>query len=226
MNLINNRDVSRIEAFSDGVFAISATLLVVSLEVPESFSQIVTALYGFIAFALSFAMLIFIWSLHNAFFRRYNLQDAMTIVWNSILLFVVLFYVYPLKYISIGFVMSFIDINAGKLISSFAELQQLFIIYGAGFVAVFASFGLLYRHALKKSAILDLDELDKFEARSTLNAMLIYVGVGLFSIFLAITAIGLQFALPGWIYGLLGPLHYMHDRRYEKKKQQLLVSNT
>ena len=150
MNFRNISDVSRIEAFSDGVFAISATLLVVSLDVPESFSEIVRGSYGFIAFSLSFAMLIFIWSLHNTFFRRHNLQDGMTIVWNSILLFVVLFYVYPLKYISIGFVMSFIDIHAGKLINSFIELQQLFIIYGAGFVAVFASFGLLYRQALKK----------------------------------------------------------------------------
>lgn len=91
------KEVSRIEAFSDAVFALSATLLVVSLEVPDNFAELVNGLYGFIAFAFSFAMLIFIWAQHNSFFRKYNLQDGVTIFWNSILLFVILFYVYPLK---------------------------------------------------------------------------------------------------------------------------------
>jgi uncharacterized membrane protein len=96
------KEVSRIEAFSDAVFALSATLLVVSLEVPHSFSDLVNSLYGFIAFASSFAMLIFIWSQHNAFFRRYNMRDGATILWNSILLFVILFYVYPLNTFPLG----------------------------------------------------------------------------------------------------------------------------
>jgi len=225
MKIKNIRDVSRIEAFSDGVFAISATLLVVSLEVPQNFDQLTEGLLGFIAFGFSFAALILIWSLHNQFFRRYDLQDGITIVWNSVLLFVVLFYVYPLKYISIGFVSSFIKLNsASGLINSLSELRQLFLIYGAGFIAVFLSFALLYNHAFRKSTELKLSPLEKFEARSTFFSMLIYVAVGMFSVILALTWVGgLHYALPGWIYGVLGLLHYFHSRRYKIQKQKLSV---
>ncbi len=53
---------------------------------------------GAVPFACCFALLVWIWYEHNAFFRRYGLQDAYTILLNSVLLFVVLLYVYPLKF--------------------------------------------------------------------------------------------------------------------------------
>jgi len=214
------KEISRIEAFSDAVFALSATLLVVSLEVPDSFAELLHSLYGFIAFAFSFAMLIFIWSQHNAFFRRYNLQDSATIFYNSILLFVVLFYVYPLKYISIGFVSSFFKFEStSPIISTITELKQLFLVYGLGFIFVFLSFFLLYRHALSKATELQLTEQEIFDVRTYLEYHLIFVFVGLISVLLTILNVGILFALPGWIYGLLGPLLYWHGRYRHKKMQ-------
>ena len=73
------RDVTRLETLSDGVFAFSATLLVVSLEVPRRFTELVANLYGFIAFGLTFTALILIWSAHRGFFRRHQLADGWTI---------------------------------------------------------------------------------------------------------------------------------------------------
>ena len=218
-------EVSRIEAFSDAVFALSATLLVVSLEVPHGFADLVNNLYGFIAFAFSFAMLIFIWSQHNAFFRKYGLQDAVTIFWNSILLFVILFYVYPLKYISIGLVSSFLDINSGPaLISSISELKQLYIIYGIGFVFVFLSFVLLYRHASTKAGELSLPDSDIFDTRTMLQYHLLFVMVGLISVAITVLNIGIRLGLPGWIYGLLGPILFWHGRHRKRKKQVKFAS--
>lgn len=223
--MIRVKEVSRIEAFSDAVFALSATLLVVSLEVPHSFSDLVNSLYGFIAFAFSFAMLIFIWSQHNAFFRRYSLQDGATILWNSILLFVILFYVYPLKYISIGLVSSFLDINSDTaLISSVSELKQLYIIYGIGFVFVFLSFVLLYRHASAKAEELSLTDSDIFDIRTMLQYHLLFVMVGLISVAITIFNIGVRVGLPGWIYGLLGPVLFWHGRHRRRKKQTKFAS--
>src|SRR5687768_18231837 len=91
------REVSRIEGFSDAVFGFALTLLVASIEVPPDFEALKLTLRGFLPFALTFALISWIWYLHYSFFRQFGLEDRLTIILNSILLFVVLFFVYPLK---------------------------------------------------------------------------------------------------------------------------------
>jgi len=86
-----HREVSRIEAFSDAVFAFGITLLVVSLEVPKTFDELMLVIRGFPAFAVSFAMIFQVWWRHYRFFRSYDLEDSFVVVWTGVLLFVVLF---------------------------------------------------------------------------------------------------------------------------------------
>src|SRR5438128_3811905 len=92
-------EVSRLEGFSDAVFAFAVTLLVVSLEVPRTYTELVAAIRGFFPFAVCFTALVMIWREHYVFFRRYGLHDDATIWLNAALLFLVLFYVYPLKFL-------------------------------------------------------------------------------------------------------------------------------
>ena len=65
-------DFSRVVAFSDGVFAIAITLLVLALEIPESVNDVGTELWNqnddFLAYLLSFAVLGSLWLSHHRFF--------------------------------------------------------------------------------------------------------------------------------------------------------------
>ena len=53
-------EVSRLETLMDGVFAISVTLLIVSVEVPKQFSDFISAMWGFPGFAITFTFLFMI----------------------------------------------------------------------------------------------------------------------------------------------------------------------
>lgn len=207
------RDVSRLEGFSDAVFAFSATLLVVSLEVPTTFQELLADLRGFAAFGVSFGALMLIWTVHNAFFRRYGLQDAATTFLNACLLFVVLFYVYPLKFMAESAIGSLWGGQVAFGMRGWEDLALLFMLYGAAFVAVFLCVALLYRHAFRQRAALDLSAEEAHEARFLYRHYLIFVGVGLLSVGMAALGIGVRFGVPGFAFFLLGPLCYWHGVR-------------
>src|SRR5947207_4796533 len=96
---LRGQEVTRLESFSDAVFGFALTLLVVSLDVPKTFDDLVTTLRGFPAFAICFLFLALIWNGHYKFCRRYGLDDGTTRFLTCALLFLVLFYVYPLKFL-------------------------------------------------------------------------------------------------------------------------------
>src|SRR5215813_6803567 len=157
-------EVSRTEGLSDAVFGFAITLLVVSLEVPKTFAELMQTMRGFGAFAISFTLLFIVWYNQYKFFRRYGLQDNITMLLNAVLLFVVLFYVYPLKFVFSLMVNRFTggqgdfrlpDGTIGHMVESNGQIGKLMLIFGAGYVAVFGVFVLLYWHAYRKRAELD-----------------------------------------------------------------------
>src|ERR1700727_2875295 len=122
-------EVTRFEGFTDAVFAFAVTLLVVSLEVPKTFPELMVAMHGFFAFAICFTLLANVWSQHYRFFRRYALETPWVVFLNCALLFFVLFYVYPLKFL-------FTAMFERSEISA-AETRSLFTIWSLGYAAVF-----------------------------------------------------------------------------------------
>ena len=227
---MRKHEITRLEAFSDAVFGFAATLLVVALEVPSTFPELVSNLSGFLAFGLSFAMLVLIWAAHNGFYRRYGMDDAGTVVLNSILLFVVLFYVYPLKFLTTTFVDGWLRGGGGRAagerlgFTSLQDLGHLFAIYGAGFGAIFLCLVLMYWRAGRRSAALGLSAGERYEAFMMARHYGIFVGVALVSVGLAEAGLGLQFGLPGFIYSLLGPLCGAHGAWSGRRRRALAAT--
>jgi hypothetical protein len=135
-------EISRLEGLSDAVFAFAVILLVVSLEVPETFDELLRVLRGFFAFAVCFAILFWVWYDHYRFFRRYGLADGVTTTLTGVLLFLVLFYVYPMKFV---FTMLFDQLfgDAPANVIQPGQVPLLMLVYGAGFIAVQLVFILL-----------------------------------------------------------------------------------
>jgi uncharacterized membrane protein len=67
MNGQRRHEITRLEGFSDAVFGFALTLLVVSLEVPRSYDELMGIMSGFMSFACCFALLLWIWHEHNVF---------------------------------------------------------------------------------------------------------------------------------------------------------------
>ena len=96
---IRGREVTRLESFSDAAFGFALTLLVVSLEVPKTFADLLATMRNVPAFAVCFVVLILIWNHHYLFSRRFGVEDGLTRVYTFLLLFIVLLYIYPLKFL-------------------------------------------------------------------------------------------------------------------------------
>ena len=70
--------MTRVETFTDAAFAFALTLLVISLQPPTSFNDLLTALRGVPPFLLSASMLMMFWWGHHQWSRRYGLDDMWT----------------------------------------------------------------------------------------------------------------------------------------------------
>jgi uncharacterized membrane protein len=214
-------EISRVEGFTDAVFAFAVTLLVVALEVPHTFEGLLDVLRGFPAFIICFTILMTFWNAHFRYHRRYGLEDAFSRVMTMAILVLVLFFVYPLKYLFTMLTVNLFGMHMhdAPQLQSAMQVDVLYTIYGLGFAGVWSLYALLYWHALRRRAALGLSEVEILLTRADLTANFIYVGVCLLSVLLAWTL--RDPAIPGLIYFLLGPLHAFAGRRFGKKAEAM-----
>jgi len=179
-------EVSRLEAFSDVIFGFAISLLVVSLEAPKSYGQLMEMMHGMLPFALCFFIFIDMWFEHHHFYRRYALGDTPTILLNTLLLFVILFYVYPMRYMLTLAARSFLG-EAEQV--SVPHGRVLFTIYGLGFAAVFYLLGALYYRAWLLRDKLELNAVERIDTLESILDNLATGSIGLLSAILAQTSL-------------------------------------
>jgi uncharacterized membrane protein len=86
-----NTETTRVEAFSDGVFAIAITLLILEIKVPSPSggalaAQLIKQWPSYISFAMSFAFIGIMWMNHHRLFTHIERCDDLLLVFNLLLL--------------------------------------------------------------------------------------------------------------------------------------------
>jgi uncharacterized membrane protein len=117
------KETTRVEAFSDGVFAIALTLLILEIKVPDlkDFStseKLLAALIGlwpsYFAFLLSFTAVLIMWINHHGFFKYLRRIDSAFLFANGFLLLMVTFINFPTAVLA-----TYIDTPAFNIASAF-----------------------------------------------------------------------------------------------------------
>lgn len=183
----------RVEAFSDGVFAIIVTLLVLELKVPhlhdalsnhEAFEALVELYPKFLSFILSFIYVVIFWVNHHHFFHLITHVNRGLVWLNNMLLLCLSFIPFPTAFIG-----DYPNNSVG--LAFFA-----FILTLSGIV-----FNLMWRHAYKKGLFNELVTPQYFAkaARVGFVGPLCYVVAGMLAFVLPVIA---------WCIFIFIPIYY------------------
>lgn len=214
-------EILRIEALSDAVFAFSVSLLVAALEVPQTFEELRVILNGAIPFFATVAMIFLFWYQQYKFFRRYGLNDVGTILLNLAYLAVILFYVYPLKFLFAVLLTSWTGIDLfphatekGLHILQQEDFSQLIIFFSIGYAVLWLLLLLMYQRALSASKRMELTPFEILVTKKERRGAFLNVCVGLASMLLAFAG---QELLSGICYLLIPLLMVLNNRKTKQK---------
>ena len=168
--IARRHEISRLEAFSDAVFAFALTLLVVSLEPPQA-TRAGGRMGPLVRVLLRAPRLDLVRAQHvlppvRPAGRLYDPAQRRVAVR-------VLLYVYPLKFMFDSLFARFLPRLKPPEPLELWQLANAASIYAVGFIAIFVLFALLYRHALASRHELALSELEMFDARTAVGHHLI-----------------------------------------------------
>jgi TMEM175 potassium channel family protein len=133
-------EFARVVAFTDGVFAIAITLLVLGLDVPSHAGDLTEALFdqrqSLFAYALSFAVLGKLWVSHHSFFGGLHSFDRTLIVLN-------------LAYLAWIALVPF----TSELLGNYVDKAPSVIVYAASVVGVTVTFGAQIAYAYRRGLL-------------------------------------------------------------------------
>jgi uncharacterized membrane protein len=225
------KEPGRLENFSDAVFALAITLLLISTSPPSSFEQVKRFAFDLIPFLLCITLIITIWHEHYVFFLRYGLRNGRIVALNTLFLVIVLFYVYPLKFLTKLILIPIAALTGqdailnemGGMIKS-KDIADLMIIYGLGAAAVFLVLRWMYAYAYAQAHDLELNEIEKFDTQAKIRGNTLMALIPLISVVVAIIFHGHWVAglLAGITYFLYTPVMVVYGNRVDRDRKKLL----
>jgi uncharacterized membrane protein len=226
------KEPGRLENFSDAIFALAITLLLISTSPPSTFEHLRRFVFDLLPFLACIALIILVWHEHFTFFLRYGLRDRTMIFLNTLFLVIMLFYVYPLKFLTkvillypLAWLLKEREIlkELAGMINS-ADMGALMMIYGFGAFSVFSTLTLMYRYANKKADDLNLSPLERFDTATSIRTnflMALIPGISMVLAFLFRSS-WLAGPVAGFVYMLYTPVMMVHGSRADKKRKVLV----
>jgi TMEM175 potassium channel family protein len=153
---------NRLEAFSDGVFAVAITLLVLEIEVPGGenlWHELKEQWPSFAAFAVSFWVIGIIWVNHHGVIDHLKRADRGVLYLNLLVLMTVVFIPFSTELFAVH-------------LKSGADEKVAAIVYSSSFLAMGVSFGLLWTYVTSHRKALGVSLTDE-EVRRTKRSFLI-----------------------------------------------------
>ena len=192
----------RVEAFSDGVFAIAITLLVLEISVPESdfdnlWKGIADQWPAYLGYATSFLTIGGLWFVHHGIFRRLASADSMVMRLNILLLMLVAFLPFPTKLVAEA-----IDLRSAE--------RAAVIFYGLVLLSISVVIGALWRYVADHRDLLDPDVTDEDVAAMTL---LTTPSIGFYVVFVLLALLAPTVAAFGYlVIAVVGMFRTRGDR--------------
>lgn len=214
------KNPSRLDSLTDGVFGIAITLLIFNLSDPNSFEDLLTFTKTLPAFLISIAFVILIWNEHLSFSEVYTLDDRILFILNTVFIALIIFYVYPLRFLTI-FLTNFlfqIDINVSI---QGEQVPYLMIYYGVVAFALYFILYLLYSRAWQVRASMQFNDFEIFYTQAQKRRLFIMFVVPLISIGATLIIIPFSYIwasmVSGIIYFLYTPLVIRWNINYDKE---------
>ncbi|HYD14347.1 MAG TPA: TMEM175 family protein [Allosphingosinicella sp.] len=171
---------SRLDNFTDAAFAFAVTLLVIGgTEAPTSVDMLNAALAEVPTFAIGFAIVAMFWFAHVRWRRYRGEGDGLSAFLTVLLVFLVMIYIQPLR----AMARSLSTFLGGSGTPFSGDVGDLFLIYGAGFVAMALTTAGLFAEARRNP---DLAPAEAHAVVGELRIWLILVATGLVSILLSL----------------------------------------
>jgi len=213
----NEKETTRVEAFSDGVFAIAITLLILGIKVPKAdihmtnnhlFTSLIDLWPSYFAFLLSFSAVLIMWINHHGFFKYLKTINSRFLYANGFLLLMVTFIPFPTA------------VLAEHINSPAANISSAF--YCGAMVLVSVAYNILWFTTAYKRALVK-DEISDDLILKIRNAywfgFFVYLASFIIAFFYAIA--GLLICISLWIFWIVLDYNKIGRKVFRRKNNSV-----